>query len=131
MIFMLDLLYDFFEFSLLSLYIVPSPVTNLSIAINGSNSSSLTISWDPPIRPNGNLDYNISLSFTDLATNVTQMVLQAQYPEGTRVVEYNSVEPYAEYQVEVIALTEVGSSSPEVAMVTTSQGSESSQHKDF
>ena len=105
-------------------------MTNLTIAINGSNSS-LTISWDPPIRPNGNLDYNISLSFTDLATNMTEMVLQAQKPEDTRVVKYNSVEPYAEYQVEVIALTEVGSSSPEVAMVTTSQGSESSQHEDF
>ena len=98
-------------------------MTNLIIIISGP--SSLTISWDPPLTPNGNLTYDISLSFTDLATNVTEMVLQTQTIENNRTLIFNSseiLEPYAEYQVEVVAFTSVDRSSPETDTVTTAQG---------
>ena len=108
----------------LSLSPVPSAVTNLTIAISGPNS--LTISWDSPIDPNGILTYRISLSYTDLATSFQMNVRVTENPEDNRMVLYNSdsqrLEPYARYDVTVTASTTAGSSDPVIASVTTSQG---------
>ncbi len=102
---------------------VPSPVTNLMLMM--TNSSSLTATWDAPLMPNGNLTYTITLSYTDLATDIIETVLTQQTTEDDRSVTYNSMtslEPYARYDVVVIASTSVGNSTAAMESVFTSQG---------
>ncbi|XP_064396510.1 phosphatidylinositol phosphatase PTPRQ-like isoform X2 [Halichondria panicea] len=104
---------------------IPSPVTNLMLVM--TNSSSLTVTWDPPSMPNGDLTYTATLSYTDLATGTIKTVLTMQTTENDRSVMYNSepmtfLEPYARYDVVVIASTSVGNSTVTMDSITTPQG---------
>ncbi len=102
---------------------VPSPVVNLMLMM--TNLSSLTATWDAPLMPNGNLTYTTTLSYTDLATDIIETVLTQQTTEDDRSVTYNSMtslEPYARYDVVVIASTSVGDSDAATASVVTAQG---------
>ncbi len=75
--------------------------------------------------PNGNLTYTATFSYTDLATDNIVMVLMEETTEDNRSVTYNSMtslEPYARYDVVVIASTSVGDSDPTTASVFTAQG---------
>lgn len=106
---------------------VPSPVINLMLVM--TNSSSLTVTWDPPSMPNGDLTYTATLSYTDLATGTSETVLMMQTTENDRSVMYNSepmtfLEPYARYDVVVIASTSVGNSTVTMDSITTPQGGE-------
>ncbi len=101
---------------------VPSPVTNLMLMMT---DSSLTVTWDPPSMPNGDLTYTATFSYTDLATGINDTVLTMQTTEeDDRSVTYTSapLEPYARYDVVVIASTSVGNSDPATASVFTAQG---------
>ncbi|XP_064396511.1 phosphatidylinositol phosphatase PTPRQ-like isoform X3 [Halichondria panicea] len=101
---------------------IPSPVTNLMLMMT---DSSLTVTWDPPSMPNGDLTYTATFSYTDLATGINDTVLTMQTTEeDDRSVTYTSapLEPYARYDVVVIASTSVGNSDPATASVFTAQG---------
>lgn len=97
-------------------------MVNLIISI--VNSSTLEITWDLPLRPNGALTYTITLSYTDLSTFNTEMFFQRS--ETERRVLYTSsmgdLEPYAMYEATVFAFTSVGESPAQTTSVVTDDG---------
>ena len=88
------------------------------------SATTLMVTWDSPLMPNGNLTYTTTLSYTDLATgSSTNNVLTMVTPEGDRTVTYTGmIEPYAIYQATVIATTSAGDSTPATDSLLTPQG---------
>ena len=113
---------------LYSMPLAPSEVMNLSINI--INSSTLEVTWAPPLRPNGALTYSVTLSYTDLATSSMEMVFQRN--ETDRRVIYTSavsdLEPYVMYGATVFAFTSVGNSPARMESIVTEDGGQLSPH---
>ena len=102
----------------------PTEVLNLAIMAN-SSTSTLQVTWDTPQRSNGMVSYTLNLTYTDLATNEFFFINSTVHSENDRsqTITFSSgLEPYAEYNVTVVAMTTGGESNPVTDSVITEEG---------
>ncbi len=85
---------------------VPTPVQELSLVVNGTH---LTVSWNPPLLPNGVVSYNVTLSGVNLANNeaITISENSAIVMETSYTVTHSSI-PYSDYTAVVFSSTSAG-----------------------
>ncbi len=96
---------------------VPTPVQELSLVVNGTH---LTVSWDPPLLPNGVVSYNVTLSGVNLANNeaITISANSAIVDETSYTVAHSSIS-YSNYTAIVFASTSAGDSTMETVTKQT------------
>lgn len=100
----------------------PSIPTALAVTLV---NSSLSISWDAPLSPNGIVTYEINVTLTDLDTSAQSLLVGPLLRNDlSRLVELplGTEEPYATYEAAVVALTSGGRSEVASDSVTTGEG---------
>ncbi len=83
-------------------------------------ASEITVSWDPPLLPNGVVSYSVTLSGVNLANNeaITISTNSAIVNETSYTVDHTSI-PYSDYTAIVFASTSAGDSDVETVTVQT------------
>ena len=86
----------------------------------------LTASWNSPFDPNGIVDYEINITFCDLATGAMSLLGELiQRNDTNRFVQFiNREEPFVRYDVYLLAYTTGGMSEVVSANVSSNQGGE-------
>ena len=97
----------------------PSPVQVLRLVVYSDN---LTVTWDPPVMPNGVVSYNITLSGINLVdsspidiTSNTATITDTMY-----TVAHSSI-PYSNYTAVVVAFASAGASAERTVTEQTSE----------
>ena len=109
-----------FYFLLSHLPAEPSVPTNVAISLTNSR---LTVSWDPPLDPNGIVTYELNITLVDMATlNSTPLFGPVLRDDSSRLFEMILAmeEPFARYEASVVAMTTGGRS--QVVNVNTATG---------
>ena len=86
-----------------------------------SNITHITITWDPPIQPNGIVNYTVLLQETDLLLSTTEDIILEEvavlYLTITRMTK-----PYREYTATVTAQTSAGMGDDAVGVLRIPEG---------
>lgn len=86
-----------------------------------ANGTHITITWDPPIQPNGIVNYTVLLWETDLLLGTTDVIASAEGTELFLIVAYMT-KPFREYTATVTAQTSAGMGDDAVGMLRTAEG---------
>ena len=100
------------------LYTVPGPPDNFTGI--STNSSSITLSWNTPIEPNGIIT-NYSIQYFVIAAGKT---LQISLMSSQTTTTLSGLLPYTNYSCNITAHTSVGGGPAATINVTTEQDSE-------
>lgn len=100
---------------------MPSVPRNLIVMLE---NFELSATWEPPESPNGVVSYEVTITRTDLATNVMEdlSVGLSRNDSYRRVMLTVSDEPFVRYNVSVRAATVTGQSDTVVESLDTPQG---------
>lgn len=83
----------------------PSEVLNLSLGHNGTH---FIVSWEEPLRPNGEVSYVLNLSCTDLYQNRNDVILNMKMTVALEYFVEQDSPPYSQCLVVVTSQTGAG-----------------------
>lgn len=105
---------------LVLLFLVPSPVQNLTAAINVTH---LLVTWCAPANPNGLVSYTVEIGESDLLdqqSNLLTSTFATNLSESDLFVEY-PIRAYSRYDISVTSFTIAGSGEAVTTTVETSE----------
>ena len=87
------------------------------------NASGILVEWDEPVLPNGELQYNITLTAMDLARAESELVeYMAVTTERSQFFELSST-PHTLYVASVVSVTGAGGGEADIESLQTGEES--------
>lgn len=104
---------------LVLLFLVPSPVENLTAT---SNETHLLVTWCAPTTPNGLVNYTLEIEESDLSNLLTSTTtFETTLSEPDRFVEY-PIKAFSRYDITVTSFTIAGNGEAVTTSLETPEG---------